>query len=352
MNRRVFQSLKFILIVTLILVLLSACRQSGNSGDISEEKHQVSAVLVKVKKLEPTPIKDVLILPGQTAPWEDIIVPAETGGKVEWIGVKEGDIVKKDQLIARIDIKGIEAALQKAKASFDLVDYIYKRRKQLYEQKILDKEQLERAVTQRQLAVASLKQAQVEHDRGFVRSPINGFLNYRFIDPGEFVNRGEPIAQLVNLDKIKVEVQVPELDVQYIHPQQNVLVMIDAFPGKQIPGKIEFVSFKADVLTKTFLVRVIIPNPGHQIRPGMIARVAFLRRIIPNAIVVPLFCIQDKGGERIVFIEDNGIARARTVSIGVIHGDQIQITSGLKPGDKLIVVGHKDLEEGMRVRAQ
>ena len=347
-----YHNVKVVLFIGIIFLALVGCKETRHTNAVSESKQHIPEVLVKVKKLEPRPIKDILVLPGQTLPWEDIVVPAETGGKIEWVGAKEGDLVKKGQLIARIDIQAIEAALEKAKASFELVDYIYKRRKKLYDQKILDKEQLDRALTQRNLALASLKQAQVDHDKGFVRSPIIGMINRRFVDPGEFVNRGDPVAQLVNVDKIKVEVQVPELDIPFIRAGESTLVKIDALPEKSISGRIDFVSFEADPATKTFLARIIIENPKHEIRPGMIARVAFLKRIVPNAIVVPLFCIIDRGGERIVFVEEDGIAHARTVSIGVIDRDNVQITSGLKAGENLIVVGQRDLEEGMKVRVQ
>jgi len=84
----------------------------------------------------------------------------------------------------------------------------------------------------------------------------------------------------------------------------------------------------------------------------MIARVVFLRRIIPDALTAPIFSIVDKGGERILFVEKDGVVQARTISIGAIEGDKVQITKGLQPGDNLIVVGQKEVEEGMKVRVQ
>ena len=105
---------------------------------------------------------------------------------------------------------------------------------------------------------------------------------------------------------------------------------IDAFSGRQMTGTVDFVAYKANAATKTFVVRVLIDNPEHEIRPGMIARVAFVRQVIPDALVVPLFSIVDKGGERLVFIEKQGIAHARTVTTGVIDKDRIQITSGIE----------------------
>ena len=84
----------------------------------------------------------------------------------------------------------------------------------------------------------------------------------------------------------------------------------------------------------------------------MIGRVVFVRRVIPDAIAAPLFAIVDKGGERIVFVEKDGVAQSRTISIGVIEGDRIQITRGLEAGDHLIVRGHTEVEDGMKVIAQ
>ena len=145
---------------------------------------------------------------------------------------------------------------------------------------------------------------------------------------------------------------MPELDVRYLRVGQKAMVTVDAFPGRRLTGTVDFVAYKADPATKTFHVRVVIENPKREIRPGMIARLAFLRRIIPDALVVPLFALIDKGGERIIFVEKDGIAYSRTVSIGVIEGDRVQITEGLKAGDHVIVSGQTEVEEGMRVQVQ
>ena len=130
------------------------------------------------------------------------------------------------------------------------------------------------------------------------------------------------------------------------------MVTIDAFPDLRLKGTVDFVSYKADSATKTFRVRVLIDNSNQAIRPGMIAWVAFLRRMIPDALPAPLFAIMDKGVERLLFVEKDGVAHARTVSIGVIAGDRVQITDGLKPGDHLIITGQRDVEEGMKVQTK
>ena len=337
-----------------LLTLISAtgCDSPGITAQSENGLNQVRAVKVSVVEVKPVPIRDILVLPGETEAWHDILVPADTGGRVDWIGPKEGDTVKKGQLLARIDVSSLEAALNRAEAAFKLADDLYQRRQKLFERKIINQEDLDRSMTERILAHANLRHARVEHERGFLRSPISGIINHLFVDEGEFVERGKPVADMVNVDKIKINVNVPELDVRYLKAKQKTTVKIDAFQDRRLFGTVYFVAYKADPATKTFLVRVLIDNADHDIRPGMIARVAFLRRVIPDALVAPLFAIVDKGGERLLFVEKDGVAHARTVSIGVIEGDRVQITKGLDPGDHLIVTGQTEVEEGMKVQVR
>ena len=112
---------------------------------------------------------------------------------------------------------------------------------------------------------------------------------------------------------------MPELDIRFVLDGQKTPVKIDAFAERALSGTVDFVAFKADPATKTFLVRTVIENPFADIRPGMIARVAFVRKVIADALMAPLFALVDKGGERLVFIEKDGVAQSRTVSIGVIE---------------------------------
>jgi membrane fusion protein (multidrug efflux system) len=303
-------------------------------------------------RVEPAPIRDLLLLPGETEAWLDVRVAADTAGRVEWIGFKEGDRIKEGELLAKIDVSALKAALDKAEAALKLADDLYQRRKQLFERKIINQEELDRAETERALAEGSFKQVKVEYERGFTKAPITGVINYLFVDEGEFTDKGKPMADIVNVDKIKVNVNVPELDVRYLKVGQTVAVRVDAFQDRQMRGTIDFVAYKADPATKTFHVKVIIDNQTHEIRPGMIARVVFLKRIIPDALSAPIFALVDKGGERLLFVEKDGVVHARAISIGVIEGDRVQIIKGLEPGDHLIVTGQKEVEEGMRVQVK
>jgi membrane fusion protein (multidrug efflux system) len=355
MNTLMTTPWKRIFVYGLLMVsgaLMGSCGSSESKEQPKKTQEDVRAVKVEILEVKPTALRDILILPGQTEAWQDVSVAAETGGRVEWIGPSEGDSVKKGQLIAKIDVSSLKAALNRAEADHKLAEELYNRRKKLFEDKIIGKEELDRSENQRLLALATLTQTRVEYEKGFVRSPINGIVNHLYVDVGEFADRGKPVVDLVDVDRIKINVNVPELDVKYMRQGQETMVGIDAFPDRRIPGKIDFVAYKADPATKTFHVRVIISNADNEVRPGMIARVAFLRRIIPDALVAPLFALVDRGGERLLFVEEDGVAHSRPVTIGVIEQDKIQITSGLKEGDHLIVKGQTEVEEGIKVQVQ
>jgi len=342
----VFQAL----LLFLVSALGAGCTQSESSA--KPENNQNKAVQVSVLRVEPATMKDILVLPGETEAWQDVRVAADAAGRVEWIGPKEGQTVREGDLIAKIDVASLKAALDRAEAALKLAEDLYQRRYKLFEKNIINQEELDKSATERTLARANFRQMQIEYERGFLKAPLTGMVNHLFVDEGEFVDKGKPFVDVVNVDKIKINVNVPELDVRYLKAGQKTVVRVDAFQDRELTGVIDFVAYKADPATKTFHVKVIVDNPNHDVRPGMIARVAFLRRVIPDALAAPIFSIVDKGGERILFVEKDGLAQARTISIGAIEGNMVQITKGLQPGDNLIVVGQKEVEEGMKVQVQ
>jgi membrane fusion protein (multidrug efflux system) len=346
------RSILFLAVLLLAGFLATGCDDKEGLATAETNSTQPPAVPVSVIEIKPVPMRDVIYLPGTTEAWQDVQVAADTAGRIEWIGPREGERVNKGDLLIKIDVAALKAAMDHAEAQLKLADNLYQRRRRLFERKIIAEEELDLSATQRTLAATDYEQVKVRYYHGFPRSPIKGIINHLYVDAGEFIDTGKPIADIVNIDRIKINVRVPELDVRFVLKGQKTPVKIDAFPERELNGQVDFVAFKADPATKTFLVRTLIDNPFGDIRPGMIARVAFVRRVITDALMAPLFALVDKGGERLLFIEKDGVAQSRTVSIGVIEGDRVQITSGLNAGDHLIVKGHTEVEDGMKVSVQ
>ena len=346
------RSILFLAVVLWTGLSVTGCDDKDGLATTESNPNSPAAIAVSTVEIQPVQMQDVIYLPGTTEAWQDVKVAADTPGRIEWIGPREGEKINKGDLLIKIDVSALRAALDHAEAQFKLSDDLYQRRRRLFERKIIAKEELDQSATQRTLAATDYEQIKVKYEHGFPRSPITGIVNHLYVDVGEFIDTGKPIADIVNINRIKINVRVPELDIRFVLEGQTTPVKIDAFPERELSGKVGFVAFKADPATKTFLVRTLIDNPFGDIRPGMIGRVAFVRRVITDALVAPLFALVDKGGERLVYVEEDGLAQSRTVSIGVIQDDRVQITSGLKPGDHLIIKGHTEVEDGMKVSVQ
>ena len=346
---QIIRSILFLAVLLLAGLFTTGCDDKDGLATAESNSNSPAAIAVSTVEIQPLQMQDVIYLPGTTEAWQDVKVAADTPGRIEWIGPREGEKVNKGDLLIKIDVAALKAALDHAAAQLKLSDDLYQRRRRLFKRKIIAKEELDQSATQRTLAATDFEQIKVKYEHGFPQSPITGIINHLYVDVGEFIDTGKPIADIVNINRIKINVRVPELDVRFVLEGQTTPLKIDAFPERELSGKVDFVAFKADPATKTFLVRSLIDNPFGDIRPGMIARVAFVRRLITDALVAPLFALVDKGGERLLFIEKDGVAQSRTVSIGVIDGARVQITSGLNAGDHLIVKGHTEIEDGMKV---
>jgi len=341
----------------LALALLASCSGSSSpeeaqeqvQGEDSGEQSSHREVNVEVQDVAPAEVRDVVVLPGSAEAWKEVVLSAETSGRVEKLLVDEGDAVHQGQVLAHIDVTALNAVLNQAQARLDLLQDQLRRRENLFAREIIAEEELDHIRAEHIQAQEALRHARIEYQRGVLRAPLSGRVNRLQVEAGEFVDRGHAMVDVVNIDRLKFQVQVPEMDVRFMRVGQSTRVVVDAFPELELQGKTHFVAYKGDSATKTFRVEVVVDNDQGLLRPGMIAKVAFVRRIIPETVAIPLSALIDRGGERLVYVLEDGKARAREVEIGVIEKNRVQITSGLDFGDRLIVTGQRQVDDGMAV---
>lgn len=351
---------KLILVVPFfcLLLALAGCQAKESSAEKVETPLVTPQVVRQVQKLvsvetvRPRTVRDVAILPGVARTWQSVKVAAGAGGRLEWLGPEEGQWVKKGQLLARINVSALKATLDQAKAAANLAETTYQRLQKLNEKGIATASELDQAASARTQTAKAARAIEAQYQEGFVHAPIGGVVNRVYMDAGEFVGMGTPLMDIEDISRIKVEVSVPESDVRYLSKGQKALLRFDAYPERHETGEIEFISYTADPATMTFRTLVAIGNEKGDIRAGMVARVALLKREIEEAISVPLSAVVDKSGERLVFVVENGVAHARPIEVGIIEMARVQVLSGLELGDQLIVTGQNGLEEGERVRVQ
>ena len=357
---------------------------------------------VRTLRLKSIPFSSSVELTGVTEPWKSVTVAAEIAGRLASVNATEGAYLKQGQSVARIDTQLLAAQKAQAEANYKLTTLQEKWQKQtlgkqvaaaetsyanaastfarqqnLYKQQVVSAQTFDNTQTnlnsakiqldlqqltnrsgielnqqQSRVAATSLQLAKVNLNKAYVGSPISGYVNKVYVEPGEVINPGAPIADIVQTSLIKVVVNIPERDIGTVSLGQNVKVIINSLSNEAFDGKVTFISATADVASRTFPVHVQVSNVGGKIRGGMIAMVEFERSRNPEAIVVEQDTIIDEKSGRYVFVVRDNKAVKVKVELGGRDGTRVVVKEGLKPGDALINFGHRNLLDGDEVNVQ
>jgi membrane fusion protein (multidrug efflux system) len=319
---------------------------SGCAPETRVEKNEHAATNVSVLRLEPQNLEDTWTFGGVIEASKDIIPASELGGGVEWIGVREGDSLEKGQEIAHVNLEMLETALDQANARFHLAEVQHRRQKTLFEKKLISAGQMDRFEADLRIARANARAARVRFEKGKIVSPVSGILNRLDIDVGEVIAPARPIGHIVRLDEVKAVVSFPEKDLPFIQEKKSVEIRLLSHPGWTFRGEIDFIAAAAEKQGRTFRVEVLVPNPEHRLRPGMIVDAVFPKPVRKNVILVPQTAVLSKEGRKWVFVEENGAAREREIETGARSGTEIEVLEGLETGDLLVVLGQHNLMDG------
>ena len=307
------------------------------------------ATNIRVQVLEATGIDDALELTGRTFAWSEVEVSAETSGIVEWEDVERGEIIEEGAEIFRIDTTNYKRDHAQAQSRFDLAKQELDRLKRLRERGIASPQDIDRANNEFTLARADLAAAETQLRRSVIYAPIGGTIDLVHQDKGEFVDVGTPLVRIVQTDPVSVGIPLPERDLEYFKLGDVVRFALDALPGREFQGPIFRISTSADVATRTFGLEVYVENKEGLLRPGMTVRAHMVRQRFEDAITVPVFAVLAMETQRFAVVEEEGFARFRPIQTGRIIGDQVHVTEGLAPGDRLIVSGQREIRDGEAV---
>ncbi len=306
-------------------------------------------VNVRVLELQAVAQRDEMRLPAVLEPFRTVHVAAEVDGRVEKLGPKEGTDVKPGDSLAWLNTELLQAAYDQAKANHVQATAELTRYEGLEKRGVATDIEMVRARAAEAVAKAMLTQAAERLERAVITAPIDGVLNDLIVEPGEFVGAGKPVAQIVEVDTLKAIVNVPERDVVHVKVGQPVRVVVDALEDFELKGKVRYIDQCGDQLCRTFRTEVTVDNRDRRARAGLIVRVIILRRVIEEAIMIPLVSVIPTETGYQVFVEEDGKASRRDVEIGLIVKDKVQAKTGLKPGDRLIIDGHRMVGHGSLV---
>jgi membrane fusion protein (multidrug efflux system) len=333
-----------------VTAVASKFRGRPSEASAATAHNSVRVTSVNVQLLKPTTVDDRLVLTGSVDPWEDIMLSAETRGKIEWEGVKEGDAVRKRQELIRIDTSLIRAQLDQAEAHERLAIQEFERAQKLSSKGIATDQALDKTKADHDVASASVRLIRTQLEKSVVYAPIDGVVDKLLKDENEFVDVGAALVRVVDIRKVKVRAGIPERDVPFFSKGNRVTLALDALAGRDFQGTIYRIGTTADPATLTFSSEIEVDNPDGLIKPGMIARVTLVRKTLPDSIAIPIFAVLSVENQRHVLVEDQGVARVRAIETGIVQGNSVQVTRGLAAGDRLIVVGQRDLKDGDAVK--
>lgn len=305
-------------------------------------------------------------------------VASKGTGKLIYLGVVEGDQVKKDQIIARLEDNDIKAQLDQARANLKLAqadlkdaENFYKRQKELLSKGLISQQEYEtsearynRTLASIDLAKAQVIAAEVALENTLIRSPFNGTVLTKNADVGEIVspfgasiNSRAAVVTMADMTSLQVEADVSESNIEKIKMNQECEIFLDAYPEIMYPGFVAKIVPTADRSKATVLVKVGFREYDSRVLPEMSAKVTFLspktdkvQEDLKQIIIIPSSSIVTRKGKEVVFRIKDDKAEEVIIKLGRKFGDNIEVLSGLTAGEEIIDKVSENIKDGTEVK--
>lgn len=311
-------------------------------------------VPVSVLTVSPGRVQEELQAVGSLRSNESVILRPEVSGRIAQIAFKDGQVVKRGQLLVALDATLNAAEVAKARAEWDLARSNLKRTEDLASQNFVSSSAQEQAASNVQVLEANLKLAEARLSKMRIVAPFDGVVGIRNVSIGDYVKDGTDLVNVEDVRILKVDFRLPERYLPQIKVGQNIEVAADALPGKTFGGTIEAVNPRIDANGRSLELRARLDNSGGDLRPGMFARVRVIVGERSDALLVPEEAIVPQGDDFYVFrvVDKGGQAVAERVRIrtGVRRDARVEIVEGLASGDRVVVAGVRLARDGQLVR--
>lgn len=308
------------------------------------------ALAVETVTVTPGPIQRRLTAVGSLRSGESVIVRPEVAGRVVRIGFAEGEPVQAGQVLLELDRAVNEAEIAAAKAAFELARANLERQAELARRGTGTRANYDQAVAEMGAAEAALALAQARIEKLTVKAPFAGVVGLRNVSVGDYVDAGEAIVNLEQIDPLKVDFRVAEVFLAAVRTGQTIEVSLDAFPGERFTGAVYAIDPLIDESGRSVLLRALLPNPDDRLRPGLFARVELVLNEKTDALTVPEEALVPFGQAQIVFKVVEGKAVAAPVTTGLRRDGKVEIVDGIAAGDVVVTAGQIKLRDGTPVQ--
>ena len=284
---------------------------------------------------------------------QGINVTAPLPGTTIKIHFESGQVIRAGEPLISQDIGVQSAELEGLEAKLQLRRSQFKRASKLYESRQISQSDLDDSATLLKEAQAAVVAKSAFITRKTVYSPFDGTLGIRMVDLGSYLNPGDPIVPLYMRDPIHVDYSLPEKFISRVFVGQEVEVNVAAYPGQKFSGKITAYDPVIDIRTRNIKIRATIKNSEGYLKPGMFATVSTVDAAQKSVIILPTTAVTyTPYGNTLFVINESSeglVVQKEQVEIGEVKGEYVQITDGIKVGDRVVAVGQNKLRNGMKV---
>lgn len=334
------------MIIITTLLIQSCTDGKSATGIIPKTSAPVPVRIIPLTKSSTTP---VITASGQLTTEDETVLGFKTGGVVNGVFVKEGDRIRKGQLLAKLDLTEINASVSQARLGYEKAQRDFQRITNLFRDSVATLEQLENVETSLSVAKEQLDAAMFNRSFSEIHATANGYVLKKFVNAGQVVSTGDPILMTNAATQGKWILKVGVSDKQWaaIKVKDNASVKIDAIPDRTFEATVNRKSETSDPLTGAFTVELLLKTDGVKLATGMFGSANLQSDVTLSSWSVPYEAVLDaNGNEGFVFLTaDNKTAHKQPVAIESFDGKTIQISRGLENGGSLIISGSAYLSD-------
>jgi membrane fusion protein (multidrug efflux system) len=345
---------KVILPIALVVVLVAAAIYKIVGDRPSAEMRRQNIIAVTVQQPQRETIIQRIQLTGDVLPIQQASIFSKVSGTLDRVYANIGTKARTGQLLALIDTTELVQQVEQMAATYYNARATFLRTKQLLEQNLVSKQDLDNAEALMLVAQANLDGAKTRLGYARITAPFSGTITKRFMDPGAVVSTptNATLFSLMDYDTVKVVVNVLEKDLPLVHRGTPAIITVDAYPGKENKGVVTRLAQAIDLSTRTMAAEIDIPNSSLLLRPGMYANVVLVVAERANQVTVPTQALLKDDNGSFVYAVQGKTARRVNVSLGVEQGGQTEILNGLQGDERVIVMGQQLVKDGGEVRVE
>lgn len=337
--------------IALIIIAIIVIRLVSTRG--TDDQRRMNVPVVQIEKPLRSTLTIALQFTADVVPIQQAAIYSKVSGNLEQIYADMGNHVRRNQLIALIDTTELFQQYQQAMATAENDRITFIRTKQLFDQNLVAKQDLDNTEAAWKVAAAAFDGAATRLSYARITAPFSGIITKRYLDPGALVTPSSSILfTLMDLDEMKIIVNVLEQDIPRVSMGSEATVRVDAFPGKTFTGHVTKFSQAVDLATRTMPVEIDIPNPDHLLRPGMFSSVSLIVGQQKDAITLPTQALLHDDQGSYVYIAQQDTSYRVPVTTGIEQESRMVILTGLTGTENVITTGQQFVRDHGPVSVQ